>query len=92
MNKTKERWAQKTKFEKLLFVTGMVCSVSVITLALLQLLGVWEDAIQVYMPLVALLMLVQALENWKRSRTVAIVSLCASIFVGTVCILILFVL
>ena len=92
MKQANTYWQQKTPFGKLLTVTGIACSVAVIVLALLQLLGVWSDAVRVYMPLTALVMLIQAVENWKRNRTVAVINLCASIFVAITCILILFIL
>ena len=63
-----------------------------IVLALLQLLGVWNNAVRIYMPLTALVMLIQAKELWNKSRTAAIVNLCAAIFIAIICILILFIL
>ena len=92
MKQTNTRWQQKSPLGKLLTVTGIACSVAVIVLALLQLLGVWEDAVRVYMPLTALVMLIQAVENWKQNRTAAVINLCAAIFIAIVCILILFIL
>lgn len=92
MDSTKPRWHQKSPSQKFLTIAGIACSTAVILLALLQLLGVWEDAIRVYMPLTALVMLIMAKENWQHNRTAAIINLCTAIFVAAVCILILFIL
>lgn len=85
-------WQQKSPFEKFLTITSITCSIAVIILALLQLLGVWNDAVRVYMPLTALVMLIQAKELWNKSRSAALVNLFASIFIAIICILILFIL
>ena len=79
-------------YEKLVLVIGMLCSVSVIVLACLQLFQIWESAATIYMPLTAVLMLVQAFENRKKSRPLAIFSLCVAGFISVVCLLIFFVL
>ena len=92
MNKMKERWSQKLWYEKLVFIIGMFCSASVIVLACLQIFSIWKNAAYVYMPLSALLMLVQVFENRKKSRGVVIVSLCAAAIISICWILIAFVL
>jgi len=92
MRKFRERWQQKLWFEKLVFFIGITCSVSVIILAVLQLLDVWDDAGFVYTPLTALLMLVQAFENRKQQRGLMIFSLITAAFLIFVWLLILFVL
>jgi hypothetical protein len=92
MKQSNTRWQQKSPFEKFLTITSITCSITVIVLALLQLLGVWNNAVRIYMPLTALVMLIQAKELWNKSRTAAIVNLCAAIFIAIICILILFIL
>jgi hypothetical protein len=69
-----------------LFVVGIICSISIIILALIQILGVWETAINVFEPLLGVLMLIQAIQNWKKSKLVAIFSLCVAIFIFIVAI------
>lgn len=90
MGKLKDNWNKKLWYEKIVFVIGMVTAVSVILLALLQLFNVWENSGYVYMPMSALLMLVQAFDNRKRSRKLMISSLCVAAFIGIVWILVLF--
>ncbi len=92
MNKMKERWSQKLWYEKLVFIIGMFCSVSVIVLACLQVFSIWQNAAYAYMPLSALLMLVQAFENRKKKSGLVIISLCAAAIVSICWILVVFVL
>ena len=64
---------------KSLSAAQTVLSVCVMGLALLQLLGVWPNAIYVYEPLLGALLLVQAAQNWNKSRPVACLSLAVAV-------------
>ena len=90
MSKIKEEWTRKLWYEKVIFVIGMMTAVTVVVLALLQLFNVWEDAAYLYMPMMAVLMLVQAFDNRKKSRGLVILSLSVAAFIGLVWILLLF--
>lgn len=90
MSKLKENWSKMLWYEKTLFIIGMATAVSVVILALLQLFGVWKDAGYVYMPLMAVNMLVQAFENRKRSKGVMFLSLGVAAFITVVWVLVLF--
>lgn len=57
----------------------IILSVSVIVLALLQLTGVWINAIHVFEPLVGVLMLIQAAQNWEKRKGVAYFSICGHV-------------
>ncbi len=81
MGKFIEKWKEKNLGGKVITLIGRACSVLIIVLALLQLLGVWEDAAYVYMPLICVNMLVTAVANWKTNRSVAIVSLFTAGFI-----------
>ena len=59
----------------------IILSVAVIALAALQLLGIWEDAINVYEPLIGVVLLLQAKLFWRKNRKIAVVQLCAAGFV-----------
>ena len=67
--------------EKWLSVVGIICSISIIILGGMQILGIWKNAIDVFEPLLGVLMLIQAIRNWKKNKVVAIVSLCATILI-----------
>lgn len=90
MEKLKKNWMGKLWYEKVIFIIGMLTSVTVVVLAVLQLCNVWEDAAYLYMPMLAVLMLVQAFENRKRSRGIAIFSLGVAVFISLVWVLLLF--
>lgn len=81
MNPLVSLWKEKSTAEKILSAVGIVCSVSVIVLAVLQLAGVWENAGYVYLPLTAVTMLIQTVEFWNRSKPTAILSLCAAVLI-----------
>lgn len=81
MSKFKESWQQRTALEKVLLVVRIVCAVAIIVLALLSLLQIWIGAALIYMPLSAVLMLLQAYENRKNDKTVLFVSLGTAVFI-----------
>ena len=76
--------------ERLLRISTAVLSPAVICLAALQLLGVWEDAILVYEPLMGIFLLLQSVQYWNKDRKAAIFQLCAALFVLGVAVYILF--
>lgn len=84
-------WKERTLFGKILLVTGMITSISVIILAFLQLIGIWEDSIKVYGPLMAVTMIIQTVENWKSNRNVAYLSIIAAIVILTATVVIMLV-
>jgi hypothetical protein len=80
MSGLKDNWKQKLWYERIIFIAGLLCSVAVLVLAVLQLCDVWNDAAYAYMPLMAITMLSQAYENRNRSKGVAVFSLGTAIF------------
>ena len=90
MNKLKEQWQQRSVLEKAVWIIGMLCAVSVVVMALLALFDVWPNAGYAYMPLCVVLMLVQAFENRKKSKTVLIFSLGTALFIAAVWLFVLF--
>lgn len=53
----KARWNNMTTRDRIINVLIIVLSVAVIALAALQLLGIWEDSINVYEPLIGVVLL-----------------------------------
>lgn len=82
MSNRKEQWQQRTAFEKILWIIGIICSISVIVLALLGIFKIWPNAGYAYMPLCVVLMLIQAYENRKKSKTVLFTSLGTALFIA----------
>ena len=66
---------------KPLSVVQIILSISVIALALLQLSGVWANAIYIFEPLGGVLMLIQAAQNWEKRKGVAYLSLFVAVFI-----------
>jgi hypothetical protein len=83
-------WKQKSLTSKIFTVIGLIISITIVILALLQIFNVWDKAINIFEPLLGLLMLIQAIENWNTNTSVAYFSLFAAIFVLIMSILILF--
>lgn len=77
----KARWNNMTTRDRIINVLIIVLSVAVIALAALQLLGIWEDSINVYEPLIGVVLLLQAKLLWTKNRKIAVMQLCAVGFV-----------
>ena len=74
----KARWNNMTTRDRIINVLIIILSVAVIALAALQLLGIWEDSINVYEPLIGVVLLLQAKLFWRKNRKIAVVQLCAA--------------
>jgi hypothetical protein len=81
MENIKNIWSQKQTYEKVLFVMGIICSISIMILAGMHILGIWKTAINVFQPLMGVLMLIQGIQYWKKYKVVAIFSLCVALFI-----------
>ena len=79
------------KFKKIGRWLVIPCSVLIIVLAVLYLLGVWEDALLVCMPLTGVNMLFYTCANWKTNRGIAIFNLVAAVFVFICTVIALFI-
>jgi len=77
----KKSWNEKTTIEKVLVIMRIFISIIVMGAAIIQLLGVWDKAINIAVPLLGILMIVQAIPEWKTNRSVAILSICSAIFI-----------
>lgn len=77
----KEVWNKKTKQEKGMFIVRLVASIAVILFALLQLLKIWDKAIYVSAPLMGVVLLIQSIQEWEKSRGLAILGLICSAFI-----------
>lgn len=85
----KEQRSHLSGTEKFISILIIPLSVAVILLAMLQLLGIWEKSINVYEPLIGVILLLQARLLWKHNRKIAIFQLCAAAFVFICAIVIL---
>ncbi len=84
------KWSEKSTFNKVGSIAVIICSVLIIVFAVLQLLGIWENAVLAYMPLVCVNMLFFMVSYWKTNRGLAIFHLITAVFVLLCTIVILF--
>ena len=68
----KARWNNMTTRDRIINVLIIILSVAVIVLAALQLLGIWENSINVYEPLIGVVLLLQAKLFWTKNRKIAV--------------------
>ena len=87
----KIRWNEMTVSAKAMIIVRIVASIGVIVLATLQLLGIWDKAINLAAPLIGVVLLIQSIQEWKQHRGVAIFGLCAALFIFVCTIVVWFV-
>lgn len=62
-------------------IIRIVASLGVIICSLLQLFDVWENAVNISIPLIGAVLLIQAIQEWKKQRGIAIFCLCSAAIV-----------
>ncbi len=77
----KKSWSEREKIDKIIIILRIIISIVVMIAAIIQLLGIWNKAINIAVPLLGVLMIVQAIQEWKNSRGVAILGICSAIFI-----------
>ncbi len=89
MERIKNFWRQKQLYEKVLSLMGVICSISIIILVIIRVLNIWKYAINVFEPLLGLLMLIQGCQSLRKNKIVAIFSFGVAIFIFLVAVFIL---
>lgn len=74
----KTKWNEKSTADKVMLVLRIVISVVVLIGAVLQITGVWDKALNVAIPLLSVLILIQSIQEHKEQKK-------ASAIVGYVC-------
>ncbi len=72
------KWREKSTADKAMLVLRIIVSVVVLVCALLKLFGVWSEALNVAIPLLGVLILIQSIQEHKERELV-------SAIVGYVC-------
>lgn len=85
-----EGWKGMNKLEKVMTVLTMLYCVCMIVMAALHFAGITELPVYIAYIFLGILMLIQAVNNWKKSRAVAIFSLCAAVIIFAVAICMIF--
>jgi hypothetical protein len=75
----KKYWKSLTPFSKVAFVLYVVLALAVVVLTILQLVGAWDNAVKVYVPLLALILIMMTITEWNEYRGIAIFSLCSAV-------------
>ncbi|MBO5967995.1 MAG: hypothetical protein J6S14_05800 [Clostridia bacterium] len=76
---------------KFVFVISIISSLAVVVLAVLQIFDIWNQAINISMPLMGVTMLCQAYMQWNNSRKVAYFSLGVAAFIFVCAIVVFFI-
>ena len=87
----KSKWKDVPLLHKLVKVVCILASLSVVVLAVLQMFDVWNQAINIFMPLMGVTMLCQAYMQWNTSRKVAYFSMGTAVFIFICAIIVFFV-
>ena len=87
----KVKWKDAPLLHKLVTIISIVTSLSVVALAVLQMFDIWNQAINVFMPLMGVTMLCQAYMQWNTSRKVAYFSIGTAAFIFVCAIVVFFV-
>ena len=74
----KTKWNEKSTADKVMLVLRVVISIVVLIGAVLQITGVWDKALNVAIPLLSVLILIQSIQEHKEQKK-------ASAIVGYVC-------
>ena len=74
----KTKWNEKSTADKVMLVLRIVISVVILVGAVLQITGVWDKALNVAIPLLSVLILIQSIQEHREHKK-------ASAIVGYVC-------
>jgi len=80
-----QKWKDLSGPGRIIFVVMTVASLTAFVFAALQLLGVWDGALKLCMPMLGLVNLCHACLQWKASRKSAYLSLGVAAFIWLVC-------
>ena len=87
----KTNWKNAPLLQKVVTIISIIASLSVLVLAVLQMFDIWDQAINVFMPLMGVTMLCQAYIQWNNSRKVAYFSIGTAVFIFICAIIVFFV-
>ena len=87
----KSKWKDVPLLHKIVTIISILVSLSVVVLAVLQMFNIWNQAINICVPLMGIIMLCQAYIQWNVSRKVAYFSIGTAIFVFICAIVVFFI-
>ncbi|MBQ3066119.1 MAG: hypothetical protein IJC98_07780 [Clostridia bacterium] len=87
----KSKWTDAPLLHKIVTIISLLASLSVVVLAVLQMFDIWNQAINICVPLMGITTLCQAYTQWNASRKVAYFSIGTAAFVFICAIVVFFV-
>lgn len=87
----KSKWKDAPLSHKIVTIISILTSLSVVVLAVLQMFDIWNQAINICVPLMGITMLCQAYTQWNASRKVAYFSIGTAVFVFICAIVVFFI-
>ena len=77
----KSKWKEMSTVNKVVLVSRIVLTIVIIVLALLQIYGVLDNAINYTKPLLGVYFLIVSIQEWKRQRGTALFSVGVAVFI-----------
>ena len=74
----KTKWNEKSTADTVLLVLRIIVSIAVLIGATLQIMGVWDKALNIAVPLLSVLILIQSIQEQKENKK-------ASAIIGYIC-------
>ena len=86
----KKTWHERTRSEKFLIISRLAVSVMIFCAAIMQFLNIWSDALNLAIPLFAVLYLLETICNWKIDKDMAAFYLFMTIIITAVSCIVFF--
>lgn len=85
------KWRELPALQKAVMVISITTSTLVVVLAVLQIFGIWDNAIKAFVPLLGVVNLCQAYLQWGTSRKTAYLCIGTAVFIFICSIVVFFV-
>ena len=86
----KSKWKDAPLLHKIVTIVSILTSLSVVVLAVLQMFDIWNQAINICVPMMGVTMLCQSYMQWNNSRKVAYFSIGTAAFIFICAIIVFF--
>jgi len=86
----KTNWKNAPLLQKVVTIISIIASLSVVVLAVLQIFDIWNQAINICVPMMGVTMLCQSYMQWNNSRKIAYFSIGTAAFIFICAIIVFF--
>lgn len=87
----KTKWKDIPLMHKIVTMISVAVSLAVVVLAVLQIFDIWEQAVNICVPLMGVSMLCQAYIQWNTSRKTAYFSIGTAVFIFICAVIVFFI-